>query len=270
MWAALAGLGVLVGAYGTLVGAGGGFLLTPALLLLYPDESAATITSISLAVVFFNALSGSVAYARLRRIDYRTGWRFGLATIPGAVLGAVLVRYIPRGLFDPLFGALLIALSIYILAKPGQAHPELGAKPLPGYVSRSITDAGGETYTYSYDSRLGLLFSSAVGWLSSLLGIGGGIIHVPVLVTILGFPPRVATATSQLVLAVMALAGTLVHVASGEFATGHRRTAALAVGVVIGAQVGARLAVRVRGKLILRLLALALAGVGARLLWSGL
>ena len=54
-------VGVLIGACGTLIGAGGGFVLTP-LLLVCPHESPEIITSISLAVVFFNALSGSVAY----------------------------------------------------------------------------------------------------------------------------------------------------------------------------------------------------------------
>ena len=62
-------LGFAVGAFGTLVGAGGGFILAPVLLILYPHDSAQTLSSISIAVVFFNALSGSVAYARQRRID---------------------------------------------------------------------------------------------------------------------------------------------------------------------------------------------------------
>ena len=63
-------LGFAVGAFGTLVGAGGGFILTPVLLVLYPHESPQTITAISLMAVFFNALSGTFAYARQRRIDY--------------------------------------------------------------------------------------------------------------------------------------------------------------------------------------------------------
>jgi uncharacterized membrane protein YfcA len=89
-------VGVLIGAFGTLIGAGGGFILTPILLLVYPHESPEIITSISLAVVFFNAFSGSVAYARMRRIDYRSGVLFALATIPGAVVGALTTTYMPR------------------------------------------------------------------------------------------------------------------------------------------------------------------------------
>jgi len=65
-------IGFAVGAFGTLIGAGGGFILTTILLLLYPHDSPQTLTAISLAAVFFNAASGSAAYARQRRIDYRT------------------------------------------------------------------------------------------------------------------------------------------------------------------------------------------------------
>lgn len=85
----LISLGFIVGTYGTLIGAGGGFVLMPILLILYPRESADRLTAISLAVVFFNALSGSGAYARMKRIDYKSGLMFAAATIPGAIIGAL-------------------------------------------------------------------------------------------------------------------------------------------------------------------------------------
>ena len=66
-------LGVVVGTVGTMIGAGGGFLLVPVLLLMYPGVSPDNITAISLAVIFFNALSGTFAYSRMGRIDYRSG-----------------------------------------------------------------------------------------------------------------------------------------------------------------------------------------------------
>jgi uncharacterized membrane protein YfcA len=64
--------GIAVGAFGTVEGAGRGFILTPLRLIIYPHTPAATITSIGLVAVFANAGSGSVAYARQRRIDYRS------------------------------------------------------------------------------------------------------------------------------------------------------------------------------------------------------
>ncbi|MGC4047981.1 MAG: sulfite exporter TauE/SafE family protein [Armatimonas sp.] len=101
-------LGFAVGTLGTLIGAGGGFLLAPALLLLYPNERPETIAAISLAVVFFNAASGSFAYAHQRRIDYRSGLIFAAASVPGALLGAYSTNFLPRKVFDMLFGCLLL------------------------------------------------------------------------------------------------------------------------------------------------------------------
>ena len=103
-----------------------------------------------------------------------------------------------------------------------------------------------------------------------MLGVGGGFIHVPALSRLLNFPVHVATATSHFVLAVMALTGTIVHIFNGAFEHGVRRTAILAVGVLIGAQIGARLSNRIGGKSIIRGLALALVFVGLRLVWSEL
>ena len=80
----LALLGVGVGAFGTIVGSGGGFVLTPILLLLYPHDSPRTITAISLTTVFFNAASGTTAYRRQRRVDWRSGSVFAAAAMPGA------------------------------------------------------------------------------------------------------------------------------------------------------------------------------------------
>src|SRR5271157_778881 len=85
----LIGLGLAVGLYGTLIGAGGGFILMPLLLLLHPNASPEQLTAISLAVVFFNALAGSESYAIMRRIDYKSGLMFAAATIPGAIIGAL-------------------------------------------------------------------------------------------------------------------------------------------------------------------------------------
>ena len=113
-------LGVGVGAFGTLIGAGGGFLLLPLLLFLYPHERPSVLTGISLAVVFANALSGSVAYARMRRIDLQAGLAFALAGIPGAVLGAMVTNHLDRRAFDPLLGIALLVGAMIILARSKQ------------------------------------------------------------------------------------------------------------------------------------------------------
>jgi uncharacterized membrane protein YfcA len=260
-------IGALVGAFGTLIGAGGGFLLVPLLLLLYPHEPADTITSISLAVVFFNAFSGSIAYGRMKRIDYYSGLRFSAAAVPGAILGAALVSYVPRRAFDSIFGVfLLLAGSWLLFLKPPTQQQSPTAVPGSGRVVRSVTEADGTHHVFAYNPVIGMVLSALVGFVSSLLGIGGGIIHVPALVYLLGFPAHIATATSHFILAVMAFSGSIVHVVNGAFANNVLRTVSLGAGALVGAQVGARLSNKVHAKWILRSLALGVIFVGIRIL----
>lgn len=258
-------LGFMVGTFGTLIGAGGGFILVPVLLLLYPDKSPETITSISLAVVFFNALSGSVAYAKMKRIDYKSGIIFAIATIPGSILGAYTTSFIPRNIFNGVFSILLIAASVFLMMKP-KNNKIIEGEPAKNHIIRSITDVNGINHMFSYNPVMGVIISSVVGYISSVLGIGGGIIHVPVLVHILNFPVHLATATSHFVLAVMSLTGTLVHISTGSLSKGIIETIALSIGVLFGAQLGARLSTRFHGVWIIRGLAIALGIVGIRIL----
>ena len=116
---------------------------------------------------------------------------------------------------------------------------------------------------------LGVLISLVIGFVSSFLGIGGGVIHVPVMSQFLGLPVHIATATSHFVLAIMSGTATLTHLAQGSYRAGDglRRSVALSIGVIVGAQLGARLSLRLRGAVIQRLLRL-LPALALRLLSS--
>ncbi len=262
----LIALGLIVGAIGTLIGAGGGFILVPVLLILYPHQTPDSITSISLAVVFFNVLSGSTAYARLRRIDYKSGYLLAFATIPGAIAGALTIDYIPRRTFNGVFGVLMIIAAAYLIFHRDEKIGPIAAQRKI-YTIRTIIEKDGTRHTFSYNLRLGIVLSIFVGYASSLLGIGGGIIHVPILVRLLNFPVHIATATSHFILAIMALAGTIVHIANGSFSQASAyQTILLGLGVLFGAQAGAWFSGRVHGVWIIRSLAVALGLVGIRIL----
>ncbi|GBD23244.1 hypothetical protein HRbin29_00904 [bacterium HR29] len=255
---------------GTLVGAGGGFLLVPALLLLEPHAAPVSITATSLLVVWANATSGSMAYARQRRIDYRSGLVFAAATLPGAVAGALVVGWVPRRAFDLLFGVLLVAIGGWLALRrwsEGIREPPRGR----WVVVRQLRDREGNVFRYAYPFWRGIGISAAVGFLSSLLGIGGGIMHVPAMVVGLHFPVHVAAATSHFVLAFAAGEATLVHAARGVLGWNETlaRGGLLAAGAVPGAQAGALLARRAPGAAIMRGLALGLILVGVRLLLLG-
>jgi len=269
----LLGIGFLIGTLGTLIGAGGGFILVPLLLLVRPDLSPEVITAISMAVVACNAISGSIAYIASKRVDYKAGLIFAACTIPGSILGVLTTKIIPRHLFDLIFGILLIILAVFLFFKGGKEKDRLmlteGKK---GWVTQHITDKHGESYIYSYDIRKGALLSVLVGYFSPLLGIGGGIIHVPAMVEWLLFPVHIATATSHFILAIMSTVSVIVHIINGSYNDPaiQRMVICLAIGVVIGAQLGAYLSHHMKGKIIIKALAVSLGIVGVRILLIGL
>src|SRR5919202_4085876 len=166
-------VGAAVGTFGTLVGAGGGFVLVPLLALLEPTLATSGVTAMSLAVVAMNATSGAIAYARQRRIDYHSGVLFALATLPGSIGGALVSRLIARPVFDLIFAALLVGLAVFVVVTH-EEDPEPAPEGTWGHAQRELTDAGGTRYRYSANIPLGVALSLAVGFASSLLGIGGG------------------------------------------------------------------------------------------------
>ena len=90
----LIGIGLAIGTIGTLIGAGGGFILVPLLLLFYPELPPEKVTAISMAVVACNAISGSFAYIRAGRGDFKGGRVFALGTIAGCLRGVVSTNII--------------------------------------------------------------------------------------------------------------------------------------------------------------------------------
>ncbi len=271
-------VGFLVGTYGTIVGAGGGFILVPLLLLLFPSDPPAVVTAASLAVIVANATSGTIAYARMKRISYRTGVLFAAATIPGALLGSWLTAFVPRRAFGAGFGVLLLAVAVFLAirrdhAAAGGRAAAPAARPRQRAVD-TVVDSEGNTHVLAFNLPLGMTLSFLVGVLSSLAGIGGGLIHVPLLTHLFGFPVHLATATSHFVLVFTALAGLeeiteadlIVHVVDGTWPVHLARDLCLALGVVVGAQLGALLARRLHSRWIIVGLAAALGLVGVRLL----
>jgi uncharacterized membrane protein YfcA len=252
--AILFGLGLAIGALGTLIGAGGGWMIVPILLFGYgfaPQQAVGT----SLAVVFLNALSGSIAYMAQRRVLYTMGVAFAVSTIPGALLGAWLVQYLNLEWFSILFGMFLLFVAAFLLRGQQLFFRRRSAS--------TVTEAELQSLG-SPVMRLGMFISFFVGVLSSVFGVGGGIVHVPFLIVVLGVPVHAATATSHFVLAITSLTGCLTFLSQGQVDLSV--AASMGAGVLIGAQGGAVLSRRMRSEPIRRILAVALAIFAARLI----
>lgn len=248
-------LGIIVGTVGSLIGAGGGFLLMPAFMLLYKDKSPSVLTAISLAVIFANSVSGSIAYAKMNRIVYRAGILFSLAALPGSIAGALVINYLAVRFFDLLFGSIMIMLAAYMLIS----------------VKKRIDPFQADAPTKPhFNAKIGMAISTFVGFFSSLLGIGGGVIHVPMMIYILKFPVHFATATSLFTLAIMTLTGTIVNIYEGDLKGQWPLVLILSAGVIIGAQAGAFLSGKFKSLWIIKIMAIALGIVGLKVLYQGL
>lgn len=253
-------IGILVAAIGSLVGLGGGFILVPILLLLFPEYSASTITCISLLVVFINATSSSLRNLRSGVGDTRTAIIMIIFAIPAASLGSYATRFIERSAFDPIFGLLLVFGAIYILIKR-----DPGTRDTTDEVNnRHIQEKNGPLYVFYVNEKLAAAISPAVGFVSSFFGIGGGVIHVPSLVYLLRVPTRVATSTSLLLLVPTSLVGVITHISTGQFEGEWIIPILLGIGASIGGQIGSYLSKITNQRTVLLILAFVLMLVGAR------
>ena len=264
-----------VAAFGSLIGAGGGFLLMPIFLILYQGKTfdgqvmgPRELTFISLFAVLVNGLAATFNYARMKRVDYRTGAILAVCTIPTAVVARRLLAGLRGDQFAPIFGIVLLAIGAFIIwrvRKKGDAALQK-AEPKPRWTRRTLVDASGRKYEYAFDLRVGVCASLAEGFVASFFGIGGGILHVPVMTQLLHFPAHIASATSILILSVSAMAGVLSDVISKGGDVPMKLALVAGLGAFVGAQVGTRLSKKVSGERILYLLAVALIVAGGKLL----
>jgi hypothetical protein len=264
----LACISFVVAAFGSMVGVGGGFLLMPVLLMMYPNETPERLTFISLFAVLVNAATAFVGYARLRRVDYKSGLIMGLCTVPTAVLARIIQGNVSTGTFRPIFGSLLIAIGIYILWRirgVSGPHGHRQVDPKPGWLRRELTDKDGTEFSWAYDTRIAVAAGLIGGFVGAFFGIGGGILQMPIMTQMLSFPPHVAAATTIMVLTMNTLAGISTDLVRQFHSVPFALAGAAGIGSLFGAQVGTRLSKRISGKGILYLLAAALLVAGGRL-----
>ena len=256
-------VGLGTGVFATIIGIGGGLVVVPVLVLFYHLDPLVAVGT-SLCVVVLNALSGSAAYLRRRRVDVPLGLVLAAGTLPGTWLGIEAVQHVKAGPFRLLFAAFLGVVFIVIVSRRPAADATRAPAPLlPGGAPRRLTDREGTVFTYGVRWTPAALASLAVGVFSSFFGVGGGLIHVPILYRGFGIPVHVAAATSLFALFFTALAGAAQAAARGGVDWTY--VPALGAGVVIGAQLGAGLASRLRASVVVKILAASLLAAAAEL-----
>lgn len=231
---ALAAAGCAAGAAGALLGLGGGFLLVPVLILAFGMAVRPAVAAGLVATIATSSAAGSVNVER-GTVNLRLGIALEAATVAGAWLGGAAARLAPERLLLGLFSALLAAITALLLRGPGAD----GAPSAAGsFKARYRDPAEGREVAYGV-RRLPAAFSASLGAgaLSSLLGVGGGVLKVPVLHLFCGMPMKAAAATSNFMVGATAASGAVVYLLGGEVEP--RATAWLALGALAGSFAGA-------------------------------
>jgi len=252
--------GILIGILGTLIGAGGGFLHVPMLIILYgfsPQHAIGT----SMAVVFLNTLSGTFAYVTHKRIDYELGVKFSVFAVPGVIMGALLAQKFNLLFFSLFFSLLLMVLAYILIFLKEFSLVRMKAMSTPK--TRVFDDALGQRHSYAPDVSIGFAGCFLIGIISGLFGMGGGLLHVP-LMNFLGIPIHIATATSHLMIVITSFFGAVTFI--GLHSIDLNYAVFLGVGTILGAYYGTKIASFTDSDVIKKILALTLILVAAKLI----
>ena len=240
-------LGAVAGVMSGLFGVGGGTVLVPGLVLLLglaQHHAHAT----SLAAIIVTAPAAAVGFALDDAVSWQAAAVLACGAVAGAYVGAALMHRISPGRLRAAFAVLMLLAAARLLwsvdLKAGDVQPAIDPALLAGL----------------------LLLGLAAGTLSSVMGVGGGVIMVPAMVLLLGFGQHVAEGTSLLVIVPTAITGAWRHTRNGY--TDWRFGLLLGLGGVVGGLLGAQIALALSAQWLQRLFAIFLLLTGIHLLWT--
>ncbi|MFK3938045.1 sulfite exporter TauE/SafE family protein [Alkalihalobacillus sp. NPDC078783] len=238
-------LGLIASMYGVIIGAGGGFIFVPLLLLFYsisPEEAAGT----GLLIVLISSLSGFISYIKQKRIQYKIGLLLAAGAIPGTFIGNTLISFVPEVTFYKIFALMLLGLGFFLIFRT----PSEQSSPI---ISKE-------------KQKLFLpLIGVGIGTISSFFGIGGGFIVVPILLHVFGLRIHLATATSIFALIIYSTIGSIPPLLKGNI--DWTVLAWSGIGVLVGSQLGVFISKRLSANVVTRMLATVVIVMGVILIW---
>ena len=282
----LLGGGFGAGVFGALLGLGGGVLIVPLLSLAFglPVREA---VGVSLVCVIVTSSAAAAVYLDRQVANLRLGMTLEIFTATAATVGGLVAFMIPDRAIALLFAVLLAYVAVTMgraarsTGRPGTEEGSVPAlddqadeRPLPLEAAANPPEARGFIDRLSgpgyrvHHLGLGIAGSLFAGVVSAILGIGGGIVKVPVMNLLMGVPLRTAAATSNLMIGVTASAGGLVYLFRGGI--DPYVAAPTAAGVFVGASITSRLAHRVDVRALRLLFVVVLAVTAAQMLLKGL
>ena len=231
----------LVGLLGSMLGIGGGVLLTPILTTFFGVPIKTAIGASIVSVIATSSAAGAV-YLAHGLTHTRLAMLLEIATTAGAFAGGITAAFL-----DPRLLALIFALVlVYVVYSMRVNRREEGAQTKTGLLDTDYVDPRTQKKIEYGVQKMphGLGLSFIAGNISGLLGIGGGIVKVPVMNLVMGLPLRAAIATSNFMIGITAATSATIYYQRGFLNPSVAIPTAL--GVLFGAQLGARIGNRVR------------------------
>jgi len=257
--------GAAAGSLGALLGIGGGVFFVPLmhLALGFPLRTAA---AVSLTTVIATSSSVSAGRTGEQLINLKLGMVLEVATVAGSLLGGLTAHFFSETTLQRLFGVVTTVAAFAVLARVNRRNVMRDATVDPGLLGGRFDEAeSGGTVVYRVKRLpVGLLASFVAGNVSSLLGIGGGVLKVPALNAWCGIPMRAAAATSAFMIGVTATGGAIIYFGRGDLPALAAAPAVL--GVQLGSWMGLRLAHRLPARWLKILLVVVLLSVAALML----
>jgi len=239
-------IGIAAGIVGSLLGLGGGIIISPILTLTgsLPSQVAST----SLLAVASTGASSTLSYSIKKKIRYSIGIKIAAFAVPFSVIGALVSSSLNPDDFKLYFAILLISTSLYLLVRKPINENRRNQENRGRLISNTLLYGG----------------SSAAGLISSLFGIGGGIIFVPLLFAVKRLSMQQSVATSQLSILITSVAGILTH--SVLFQQDYVFAGSIALGALIGAQVGSFIAIKISERVLTTLFSFSLIIISIQLI----
>ena len=225
-----------------MLGLGGGIILVPALIALLQVEPRTAVAA-SIVSVIATSCAGAVSFLRDRYANVDLAVFLETTTTAGAVFGTFLALRVASETVAGLFATLLLYAAYTVLRPPAAAPANIAENG--GIRGAYFDQTTQEEVSYAVvRPRLGLAAGFFAGNISALLGVGGGLVMVPVMISRMGVPLRAATATSNFMIGVTAVATAIPYYAFGD--VNPSLAAPCAIGVLLGARAGSWLAPRTK------------------------
>lgn len=230
-------ISIIVSAFGSIVGFGGGVFMVPLLVIVFKVPINIAVGSVIFAL-FPSSLISTIYNIKNKSIDYMAGMILEIPTAIGTVLGAYLTAVLPIFIIEVTFAVLISLIGINMIYQVYKKAPRYNKESFfykinkigPSIIRRSKYGA----YRISY--LLCLIFGLISGIIAGFLGVGGGFLKIPIMVNVFGLPSLIASSTALYMIVFTSLTGTVSHYLLGHinFTYGIPIISGFAVGAFIG------------------------------------